>query len=733
MNFFQKVKKQQAIPTCIKYFLSYLLIFTVLIMGSYFIIRHQLMKGYFEQRIDYAKSQLDNMARQLNDRVIFLSQVEASLNNNETLRANRYQTEEVSAEQVYKELREYEDSSEMISSIVYMPRLDNEVFSTRLPVTWENGIFCIEDTTQNTLTFDPSLYLDASTGQLVFVSGGNQEYLLYFPAISSQAGYICFYILDTAEIQMQLKSFASEEMFAVAMIDADGRIIKGVNSSELLANMDSWQPKSGIYGQKDESTMCVSNEISNGYSLVAMVSNEFLMEQITVAFATTWLALVVLSVIGFALVLVAMRITYQPLYRLTQKIIPDSDFSSAHLSRLENTFSEVTQQNQQLKDKLDNYRFSIQKSLLDSFVGSGELGEEGVFSDIERLFDKASDKKIYVIHIASGIENIPKGEFRDFIRKTIPDMEVSILLDNRTDKTSFLVNYTGTETDKESLLKKQLYRFYEEYGCMVAISNGSDSPLDIPFLYENAMRASNSWPQSPVAEYKPLPQNSDSPAYPHDKLNELSVLLTDKHFEAGKALISELLQMTDRCILAESSLHSFFAPCMLIDILMIITNCMNQSGINFSIYSDLYYETLYYCRSCPYTLSKKEDIADNFERLLEIYERENLQKLLSSEPFRKTIEEYYCQPDFSIAMLAETFQVSVSYMSYLFKKEMNMTFSDYLWMLRLKRAKELLCTTTMSIDEISITVGYYSVSSFRRKFKHATGYTPSEFRESRGL
>ena len=701
-------------------------------MGAYFIIRHQLMEGYFEQRIDYAKSQLDNMARQLNDRLIFLSQVETSLNNNETLRANRYHIDDVSAEEVFKELREYEDSSEIISSIVYMPRLDNEVFSTRLPVTWENGMFCIEDTAQNMLPFDPSPYLDANIGQLVFVSGGNQEYLLYFPAISSQAGYICFYILDTAEIQMQLKSFASEEMFAVAMIDADGRIIKGVNSSEVLAYMDSWYPKSGIYGQKDESTMCVSTEISNDFSLVAMVSNDFLMEQITVAFATTWLALVVLSAIGFCLVLVAMKITYQPLHRLTQKIIPDSDFSSSHLSQLENTFSEVTQQNQQLKDKLDNYRFSIQKSLLDSFVASGQIGEEVVFSDIEQLFDKDSDKKIFIIHIASGTESIRMREFQEFIRKAIPDIEASILLDNRADRSSFLVNYTGIEPDKENMLKKQLYRFYEEYGCMAAISNGSGSPLDIPFLYENAMCASSNWPQIPVVDYKPLPQNSDSLTYPHDKLNELSVLLTDNHFAASRALSDELLQMTHSRIPAESNLQNFFVPCVLIDILMIITNCMNLSGISFSAYSDLYYETLYYCRSCPYSF-RKEEIAGNLGKLLDIYEKENSQKLLSSAPFRKMIEECYCQPDFSISMLAEKFQVSISYMSYLFKKEMNMTFSDYLWMLRLKRAKELLCTTTMSVDEVSIAVGYYSVSSFRRKFKHETGYTPSEFREGKGL
>lgn len=67
-------------------------------------------------------------------------------------------------------------------------------------------------------------------------------------------------------------------------------------------------------------------------------------------------------------------------------------------------------------------------------------------------------------------------------------------------------------------------------------------------------------------------------------------------------------------------------------------------------------------------------------------------------------------------------------MSYLFKKEMGENFSDYVWALRLGKAKELLLNTDMSIDDISLAVGYVNTSSFRRKFKQTTGMTPSQLR-----
>ena len=67
-------------------------------------------------------------------------------------------------------------------------------------------------------------------------------------------------------------------------------------------------------------------------------------------------------------------------------------------------------------------------------------------------------------------------------------------------------------------------------------------------------------------------------------------------------------------------------------------------------------------------------------------------------------------------------------MSYLFKKEIGENFSDYVRALRLEKARALLLTTDMAIDDISLAVGYVNTSSFRRKFKQTTGMTPSKLR-----
>lgn len=88
------------------------------------------------------------------------------------------------------------------------------------------------------------------------------------------------------------------------------------------------------------------------------------------------------------------------------------------------------------------------------------------------------------------------------------------------------------------------------------------------------------------------------------------------------------------------------------------------------------------------------------------------------------IEEHYANPDLSLNHLSERFQISAKYASYLFKEEFNMKFVDFLAELRLMKAKELLDTTSESIQDIALQIGYANSITFGRVFKRITGMTP---------
>ncbi len=82
----------------------------------------------------------------------------------------------------------------------------------------------------------------------------------------------------------------------------------------------------------------------------------------------------------------------------------------------------------------------------------------------------------------------------------------------------------------------------------------------------------------------------------------------------------------------------------------------------------------------------------------------------------------------STEQLADIASISIAGFISKFKAQFNTTPTKYINRLRIEAAKHLLCTTGMSIDEISDSVGYNSSKYFDRVFKSITGMTPGYYR-----
>ena len=106
-----------------------------------------------------------------------------------------------------------------------------------------------------------------------------------------------------------------------------------------------------------------------------------------------------------------------------------------------------------------------------------------------------------------------------------------------------------------------------------------------------------------------------------------------------------------------------------------------------------------------------------------------LEKLSHVQNFSSIL--LYLQNNYQTATLesvATFFQYSQGYLSRLFKKNLNMNFTDVMQAVKLRKAKEYLLTTDMSIGSICEQVGYESPDYFTKCFKKHFGTTPSDFR-----
>ncbi|MBS6196654.1 MAG: response regulator [Clostridiales bacterium] len=84
----------------------------------------------------------------------------------------------------------------------------------------------------------------------------------------------------------------------------------------------------------------------------------------------------------------------------------------------------------------------------------------------------------------------------------------------------------------------------------------------------------------------------------------------------------------------------------------------------------------------------------------------------------------------SLQDAAEAAGVNPAYLSYLFKQEMKIGFSNYLQELRLECAKNLLSTTNDKIKDVARQAGFNDYHYFSKTFKKLCGMSPADYRRA---
>ena len=92
------------------------------------------------------------------------------------------------------------------------------------------------------------------------------------------------------------------------------------------------------------------------------------------------------------------------------------------------------------------------------------------------------------------------------------------------------------------------------------------------------------------------------------------------------------------------------------------------------------------------------------------------------------IEGNLCDPKLSVAKICEVLFVSDSQLRRTIHKLTGVSPNEYITVLRLKKAKEMLSTTDMSIKDISCACGFASPYYFSRVFSKSIGMSPSAYR-----
>jgi len=154
-----------------------------------------------------------------------------------------------------------------------------------------------------------------------------------------------------------------------------------------------------------------------------------------------------------------------------------------------------------------------------------------------------------------------------------------------------------------------------------------------------------------------------------------------------------------------------------------------QAGLDVTVsytISDIFIRMIDNCTSVDEIIALHRDMAEYYCRKMK-YEK---QKVGISKHIVASIEyiREHIQENLSIESIAGALSLNPSYLSKLFKQEMNVSISQYIRDEKIKIATKMLRYLNESSLDIANYLGFSSQSHFIQVFKKQTGLTPEEYR-----
>ena len=211
-------------------------------------------------------------------------------------------------------------------------------------------------------------------------------------------------------------------------------------------------------------------------------------------------------------------------------------------------------------------------------------------------------------------------------------------------------------------------------------------------------------------------------AYPTEKEKELIAFVQLGKKQQAAALLNDILSVIFS--FAEGSLDTIRVK--LFELVAFLSRAAVDAGAPLKEVNAITKEAFEIC-----------DDQTNFEKLCYLTTRamegfieivyQNREQRQTSFHLTKAIEyihEHYAE-DLPLGTVASSVYVSDFYLSHLFRKEMNQTFSDYAAKVRIDKAREMLRDDPCArIQEVSIKTGYSDPNYFAKIFKKQTGVSP---------
>ncbi|MFS1512061.1 helix-turn-helix domain-containing protein [Chengkuizengella sp. SCS-71B] len=456
--------------------------------------------------------------------------------------------------------------------------------------------------------------------------------------------------------------------------------------------------------------------------------------------------------ISILFVWLTTRKLYLPIGRLIQFVqerLPiENEKPQGELQYIQKYMQELFSSNSKLEDEVRDHKQQVRSlfisRLLTGNIRVSEMENKLAYFGLQQRVNQW--KKIMMLTVQ--IDTIEKTRYEnkdvDLLYFAISNIvEEIILKDNRLpsvwiDQT--LAVLVGFDAEDIKITNDKIYELTEKLQGLIRVYLDLSVSIGISLVYEDISFAPRAYQEGlealkhriklgtgVIIHYGNVSSTNHSIVIQYPQIAEMELLDAIKLSDKGEAL-TQLNNWMDKVFNQSQTLNEYQVYLMrLLNNIMIM---MQEASIP--------YEQIYQLRTPPHEdllkLQVRDDVEDWFKNklllpLIQIFgdRRDSLYHNLSEEMIDMIHSQY--DKDLTLEECASKLHYNANYLSSVFKKETNTTFSEYLSSYRFRIAKQWLLTSDMTIKEVADRLKYNNSQNFIRSFRKQEGMTPGEYRK----
>ncbi|WP_106768613.1 helix-turn-helix domain-containing protein [Paenibacillus faecalis] len=563
-------------------------------------------------------------------------------------------------------------------------------------------------------------------------------------------------IIDNQMFTSLAKPFVKYENERMYVLDDTGKLVFHINDPSVpdelfeMITVTNQGEKDFFYNWEGKEYL-VTSKLSPIYNLlyIDMIPTEELYSSSKWIVNMTILMIGIVLVTGIVLAMFGAQRVYRPIKKLIHHVSGNqaADMGMDEFSYVNKRWAEINSKAMELEGQL-NEQFPLIREIFALRLMEGQFihdRKEHLLALLRRYnIPEQQSAAVFIIAVDQFVEEAKfQEEDKDLIIFVMKNIAAELLEQQGLD--GIVINVLNDQVvvwlwnehkemeDWERSLKaaaevvRQQIAHYLNSPVTIGLSRTANQVEQIPDLYREAQLAFHSRMingGNQIIESKGV-TNSLNYRYPAE---------IEAHFTASLQ-VGDFIE-TERMLRAfadqvQKAVHN---P----ELILMSYDQLLSTTLRTAFLMDIHYDSLF--GRTPYDLSAEMRECKTIQELNDWFTGEILEPIMMSVSNQKNqeyenlihkvtqyIEEHY-QQDISLDQCAQICDISPQYLSKLFKKVMDISFIEYLTQVRIAKARELLVTTDLLVNEIAEKIGYHP-KNFIRVFKKHIGVPPGQYRE----